>query len=96
MYHFRLIYTDATLAEIQRCANLVPGGIGHKATSDMVIKGYKVPKGTLLIGVLGHVLADPRYWENPDEFKPERFIAEDGSFKKHEQFVPFGIGMEFL
>ena len=62
----------------------------------MVIKGYKIPKGTLLVGVLGHVLADPQYWENPEKFIPERFITAEGTFKKHEQFVPFGIGMEFL
>ena len=62
----------------------------------MVIKGYKVPKGTLLVGVLAHVLADPRYWENPHEFKPERFITEEGTFKKYEQFVPFGIGTASL
>lgn len=37
--YFRLVYTDATLAEIQRHANLVPGALAHRATSDINIKG---------------------------------------------------------
>ncbi|KHN26360.1 Cytochrome P450 93A3 [Glycine soja] len=42
---------------------------------------------------------DPNHWENPLEFKPERFISEEGSGKgqidvrgQHFHMIPFGSG----
>jgi len=36
---------------------------------------------------------DPEIWDEPEKFKPERFLTEDGtSVQKPEQFMPFGIG----
>ena len=36
---------------------------------------------------------DPEFWENPYEFRPERFINEDGKFHtKNSRTVAFGIG----
>ena len=37
---------------------------------------------------------DP-YWERPDEFRPERFLNEEGKFvPPKKNFMPFGIGKE--
>ena len=38
------------------------------------------------------VLMDPGFWEEPDELRPERFLAPDGSLHKPEQWVPFSMG----
>uniref|UniRef100_A0A0N7ZDN9 Cytochrome P450 n=1 Tax=Scylla olivacea TaxID=85551 RepID=A0A0N7ZDN9_SCYOL len=36
---------------------------------------------------------DPRYWDKPEEFMPERWLDQDGKFvSKKEGFVPFGVG----
>lgn len=35
---------------------------------------------------------NPEYWEKPDEFRPERFLEEDGKLKRHASFMPFGVG----
>ena len=36
---------------------------------------------------------DPRYWENPETFLPERWIDDNGKvIAKKEGFLPFGIG----
>jgi len=35
---------------------------------------------------------DPSYWHDPLSFKPERFIAEDGSLAKPKAFLPFQAG----
>ena len=32
------------------------------------------------------------HWENGDEFKPERFLDEDGKVLKDEHLIPFSIG----
>ncbi|GKE40827.1 geraniol 8-hydroxylase-like protein [Tanacetum coccineum] len=36
---------------------------------------------------------DPRYWENPMMFKPERFVGNDLNYMgQHFKFLPFGSG----
>ncbi len=36
---------------------------------------------------------DPDNWDNPEEFRPERFLSEDGkTVVKPDQFIPFGVG----
>jgi cytochrome P450 len=32
------------------------------------------------------------YWTDPDKFMPERFLMEDGSFRKPANFFPFSYG----
>ena len=38
-------------------------------------------------------MMDPEYWKDPDVFRPERFISEDGKLKREERFIPFGKGI---
>ena len=54
--------------------------------------GYKLNKNTHIIPLLHAVHMDPNAWEDPEAFKPERFLAEDGSFTKPPHFMPFGKG----
>lgn len=36
---------------------------------------------------------NPDYWEEPEAFKPERFLSEDRkTIQKPEHFMPFGVG----
>ena len=36
---------------------------------------------------------DPKYWGDPEVFRPERFLSPDGnSTIKKDQFIPFGFG----
>lgn len=35
---------------------------------------------------------DPEYWGDPENFRPERFINADGTFRKDERMIPFGKG----
>lgn len=35
---------------------------------------------------------DPSCWREPLRFKPERFIAQDGSLARPEAFLPFQAG----
>jgi cytochrome P450 family 307 subfamily A len=34
----------------------------------------------------------PSLWTNPDEFSPERFLTESGTFRKPAHFLPFSTG----
>lgn len=35
---------------------------------------------------------DATLWENPEEFRPSRFVNAEGKIEKPEYFIPFGVG----
>jgi len=59
---------------------------------DTQIENYDVPKGTMIIPLQWAIHTDPSYWDDPLSFKPERFIAEDGSLIKPKAFLPYQTG----
>ncbi|KAG0698351.1 Cytochrome P450 2J2 [Chionoecetes opilio] len=88
----RLPYTMATISEVQRMGDLVPFAIPHKATEDVSLGGYRIPKDTTIMFNLSHGLLDPKYWQEPTQFRPERFLTEEGKVFKPDHFMPFGSG----
>ncbi|XP_049756877.1 cytochrome P450 2S1 [Elephas maximus indicus] len=88
----RLPYTDAVLHEVLRLQALVPMGVPHTLTRTTCFRGYTLPKGTEVFPLIGSVLHDPEFFEQPEEFNPGRFLDADGRFKKHEAFLPFSLG----
>ena len=89
----KLHYTEAVVNEALRISTIVPFGLFHSALEDTEIAGYNIPKDTLVIGNLYAVNNDPNVWESPHEFRPERFITEDGRFHAGENPVyAFGVG----
>ncbi len=70
----------------------VPTAIPHVAVRDVELGGYFIPKGALVLFNIASVHTDPEYWQRPLEFDPERWIDTDGTLKKHDAFMPFGIG----
>ncbi|XP_033641368.1 cytochrome P450 2J6-like [Asterias rubens] len=87
-----LNFTQAVIWEVQRLTTVTPVGVPHAAASDTVINGFVVPKGSILVANLWAVSHDPKLWPEPDEFKPERFLNEEGNAIKAEEFIPFSTG----
>jgi len=85
-------YTQAFLLEAMRFASLVPNSVFQCSVKDFEYKGYKIPKDTMLISSLYHVMHDPENFKDPESFIPERFLNQEGNFVKDEKVVPFGIG----
>lgn len=86
----KMTYINAVLNESMR---LYPPAwiVDRQNVADDTISSYHVKKETL-IGISFYELhRNPKYWENPDEFNPERFLGEQ---KKHSMkyFYPFGAG----
>ncbi|XP_033126695.1 cytochrome P450 2U1-like [Anneissia japonica] len=88
-----LPFTCATVYEVMRMTCSVPLGVPHSTTKETVFNGYHIPKGVQVIGNLYSIMHDPSTWESPEEFKPERFLSEDGrKVQLPKEWIPFGIG----
>ncbi|XP_071961680.1 cytochrome P450 2U1-like isoform X3 [Antedon mediterranea] len=86
-------YFEATICEVQRLSNIAAVLIPHNTTADTVVNGYDIPANTTFNINLSLIHMDPKYWENPAEFKPDRFLDSDGkTFIKHDILMPFGVG----
>jgi cytochrome P450 len=88
-----LKYTEAVLAESMR---LFPPAwaIGRLATEEHQFGEYVVPKGALVLVSPYVAQRDQRYWENADDFIPERWQSQ--SVKEAGQkniYFPFGGGI---
>ncbi|XP_015679161.2 cytochrome P450 2J5-like [Protobothrops mucrosquamatus] len=88
----KLPYTNAVIHEIQRVKYVMLVGAPRKSTKDVKMRGYHIPKGTMILPDLRSVLIDPEQWETPEEFNPNHFLDKDGKFIERDEFLPFGIG----
>ena len=88
----RLPYTEATLMEIQRMANITALTFPHKTTKDTELEGYEIPKDTPIYVNLYSVHVDPAQWKEPEIFRPERFLNEEGRVVHTPALMPFSAG----
>merc|ERR1712122_55533 len=68
--------------------------VPHYALDDVKVKEYVIPKGSIVLPSLYHVMHNPKRFKNPSDFNPDRFI-HDGIFEHDEQVIPFGIGKRY-
>ena len=88
----KLPYVNAVITEIQRLCNLVPQNVQHRVTKDVLVRGYRIPKDTVVVDQISCVLYDPEIFANPMEFNPDRHLDKNGDFKPHPAVIPFGVG----
>ncbi|XP_055531617.1 methyl farnesoate epoxidase-like [Wyeomyia smithii] len=88
-----LPYVEAVICEIQRIANVAPLAIAHRTLQPVQLGAYVVPKNTITMVSIYSLHMDRAYWNDPEVFRPERFMDETGSkLITHEYFLPFGAG----
>ncbi|XP_033637825.1 cytochrome P450 2J3-like [Asterias rubens] len=88
-----LPYTSAVINEVLRISHPVPLSIPHRATKTFELGGYTIPAGTDLVSLICAQNRDPKTFDNPEEFQPERFLSEDGqTVVLPNTFLPFGAG----
>ncbi|KAG8197710.1 hypothetical protein JTE90_001634 [Oedothorax gibbosus] len=91
--HTSMPYTEAVLMEVQRWKTVVPINLLRYTTEDTEVGGYDVPAGYTTIANIHAVHNDPDYWDEPEIFKPERFLSADGKeVVKNECWIPFSMG----
>ena len=85
----QLVYMHCVINETMRLYPAVML-VGRDAREDNYIKDYFFPKGTTVNIHISALHRNPKYWDNPLEFRPERF--EDPSKIYPYSFVPFISG----
>ena len=80
----------------KECLRLHPPGpflIPHRALETCQVMGYTIPKDSQVLVNVWAIGRDPNYWEEPLEFKPERFLNANVDFIGNDfELLPFGAG----
>jgi cytochrome P450 len=83
-------YTRAVMAEAMRVYPPV-WGIGRQAMREVKIGGQTVPSEAIVLVSQWVTHRDPRWWPDPEAFRPERWLAPD-SQRPRWAYFPFGGG----
>ena len=87
----KLPFLRAVVKETLRLHPPGPFLVPHKCDEMVTIYGFKVPKNAQVLVNVWAMGRDPR--ENPEVFKPERFLEREIDFKGHDfEFIPCGTG----
>lgn len=79
LHHGRLLpYTESVIQEILRLGSNQPL-VARGTQADCQIGDYSLPKDTTVVINAFAMHRDPNYWPEPEQFKPERWLATDGS-----------------
>ena len=88
----KLHYTNAVVAETMRLRPTAPITPPHKAIEDTTVLDYKVPKDTIVQVNIYAIHVDPKLHSEPLQYRPERFLNEEGHYQNIEGYLPFSLG----
>ncbi|CAH1272916.1 CYP2U1 [Branchiostoma lanceolatum] len=86
-----LPFVDATISEVLRFRPAAPF-MYRCATKDSKLRDYFIPADTQVLVNLWSIHMDPKHWQDPDQFNPDRFLNPEGAVKIPEAFKAFGLG----
>jgi cytochrome P450 len=87
-----LPYIEALYREVLRWRPVTPIGFPHTSLEDDIYRGFYFPKGTLVMPNIWAITRDEAVYPDPESFKPERFLEEDGSLNHDDISYVFGFG----
>ncbi len=86
----RMPFTEAVILETMRMSSFAPIGLLHQLLDDLEIENYKFPKGLIVVPNLYHCHYNKDVWNDPEVFRPQRFLEQGIKLKQH--VVPFQLG----
>ncbi|KAK3411998.1 hypothetical protein EUGRSUZ_I00749 [Eucalyptus grandis] len=86
-----LPYLQCIIFETLRLNTTTPLLVPHVSSADCTIGGHFVPRETIVMVNAWAIHRDPKLWEDPLSFKPERFEGSGGE-KQYKLILPFGLG----
>ena len=91
----RMPYTEAVIHEVLR-HSCITYTSPHATTEDVTFHGYLLPKGTAVYADVASIMNDPKHWDQPDTFNPDRFLdSETGAFRRQQRCIPFLVGKRY-
>lgn len=88
----KLPYLRCIILETLRLYPAGPFLMPHESSEECTVGGFRIPRGTMLLANIWAIQNDPKIWENPRKFKPERFEGIEGTRDHGFKFMPFGSG----
>jgi cytochrome P450 len=67
----------------------------REVAEDLELDGYVLSKGSIVLTSQYALHRDPRFWDRPSEFLPERWITADGAFDEEQPGQPRGAWFPF-
>lgn len=68
------------------------GILARVTREDTQIGPYKIPGGTLVGTNIIGLMHNPKYYENPSLFNPDRWAAKGAHSSEAYSFIPFSAG----
>jgi cytochrome P450 len=87
-----LPFLGILIKEVQRLHNpsYQPG---RTALADVIIPGgYRIPKDSVMIIAIHHIHSNPKLWDDPAKFNPDRWDSEKVKNRHKTAYVPFAAG----
>lgn len=84
-------YLECVIKESHRLYPPVPL-IARNTDEDADILGYRVPRGCMLVMLPFMMHRDSRFFPEPEEFRPERFLPENCAGRHPYAYMPFSAG----
>ncbi|KAM2274844.1 cytochrome P450 736A117-like [Malus sylvestris] len=86
-------YLKAVIKETLRLHPPLPLLMPRMSSQDVKISGYDIKANTQVIVNAWQIGKDPKSYNNPEEYEPERFLSNDIDYKGTDyELIPFGAG----
>ncbi|KAG1871592.1 cytochrome P450 [Suillus subluteus] len=82
----------AFISEALRWRPVAPNGVPHRTTKDVIWENYHIPAGTTVYGNTWAICRDPEVFPEPDAFKPQRWINDQGLLRDDLTNFLYGFG----
>ena len=91
-----LPFLDAFVKETLRLYNPSFQTARNAKVDTVLPGGYLIPKGSIVIACFPSIFKNPKHWENPLRFEPDRWMKEEdfaARMARQGSYTPFAAGM---
>ncbi|KAL3504036.1 hypothetical protein ACH5RR_033877 [Cinchona calisaya] len=89
----KLPFIEAIIKETLRLHPIATLLAPHYSTEDCTVASYDISRGTTVFVNVWSIGKNPKYWDEPEQFLPERFLGKNIDMKgQNFALLPFGSG----